>query len=418
MDNAAQLALLLDRVIDGAGRTSGCRDERGHTRRGGALCRTPPAAARHSIRQSGMPTRSGRVKTADGHRAAWREFAEAGWLGLMAPEAAGGQALPFALGVAVQELFDAACPAFGMLVINARCATRLLERDSDARLRAAWLPKLASGEWGATICISEPQAGSMSAASARRHSRGRGTASGVSPARNAGFPTAITTSRNASVTSQLRGRKARRRERAGFPYISCRTPVRTARAMEFPRRGSKKLGLHGSPTCVMNFEDFEAIPIGPPGRGMPTLFAMIIAMRMSVAAQGAAVAQAASSIAETYARERGQGGRPDAPPTPIETHAEVRRLLLQMRTRAEAARLIALQTAAWIDQGDAGDAAAAARAAMMLPMAKTICAEAATANADAAIQVLGGAGYVKEWPVERMLRDARVFSIYEGTTAI
>ena len=146
---------------------------------------------------------------------------------------------------------------------------------------------------------------------------------------------------------------------------------------------------------------------------------MIIAMRMSVAAQGAAVAQAAPpSIAETYARDRGQGGRPDAPPTPIETHAKVRRLLLQMRTRAEAARLIALQTAAWIDQGDAGDAAAAARAAMMLPMAKTICAEAATANADAAIQVLGGAGYVKEWPVERMLRDARVFSIYEGTTAI
>jgi len=183
-------------------------------------------------------------------------------------------------------------------------------------------------------------------------------------------------------------------------------------------RLEKKLGLHGSPTCVMNFEDSEAIPIGCPGRGLPTLFAMIIAMRMSVAAQGAAVAQAASSIAKTYARERGQGGRPDAPPTPIETHAEVRRLLLQMRTRAEAARLIALQTAAWIDQGDAGEEAAAARAAMMLPMAKTICAEAATANADAAIQVLGGAGYVKEWPVERMLRDARVFSIYEGTTAI
>jgi hypothetical protein len=89
-----------------------------------------------------------------------------------------------------------------------------------------------------------------------------------------------------------------------------------------------------------------------------------------------------------------------------------------MRARAEAARLIALQAAAWVDAGDAGDGAAAARAAMLLPVAKTFGAEAAFANADAAIQVLGGAGYVRDWPAERMLRDARVFSIYEGTTAI
>ena len=102
----------------------------------------------------------------------------------------------------------------------------------------------------------------------------------------------------------------------------------------------------------------------------------------------------------------------------IEAHADVRRLLLAMRARAEAARLITLQTAAWVDAGDMGDAAAAARAGMMLPVAKTFGAEAAFANADSAIQVLGGAGYVNDWPVERMLRDCRVFSIYEGTTAI
>jgi alkylation response protein AidB-like acyl-CoA dehydrogenase len=90
-------------------------------------------------------------------------------------------------------------------------------------------------------------------------------------------------------------------------------------------------------------------------------------------------------------------GPPDAPPSPINKHAEIRRLLLHVRARAEAARLIALQTAAWVDQGDAGDTGASARAEMMLPVAKTYCAEAAVANADAAIQVLGGAGYVKEW---------------------
>ena len=121
---------------------------------------------------------------------------------------------------------------------------------------------------------------------------------------------------------------------------------------------------------------------------------MIVSMRLGVASQGAAVAQAAAAVAERYAAERGQGGDPAAPPVPITAHAEVRRLLLAMRARAEAARLIALQAAAWVDAGDAGDAAAAARAAMLLPVAKSFGAEAAFANADAAIQVLGGAGYV------------------------
>ncbi|UPG74825.1 hypothetical protein MVG78_21250 (plasmid) [Roseomonas gilardii subsp. gilardii] len=141
-------------------------------------------------------------------------------------------------------------------------------------------------------------------------------------------------------------------------------------------------------------------------------------MRLGVAAQGAAVAQAAAALAETYARERFQGGDPALPPVPITRHAETRRLLLDMRVRAEGARLLALQAASWLDAGDAGDAEAAARAAMLLPLAKSLGAEAGFANADAAIQVLGGAGYVREWPAERLLRDSRVFSIYEGTTAI
>jgi Acyl-CoA dehydrogenase, N-terminal domain len=231
MNNAAQLALLLDRVIDGAegrpdaGTSAAILDEAARFAERHLL---PLATVSDN---QGCRLVSGRVKTADGHRAAWREFAEAGWLGLMAPEAAGDQALPFALGVAVQELFDAAWPAFGMLVINARCATRLLERDSDARLRARlrrfylgsgsgsrriYGPTAPRGflNWAQRSASPSRRRDLMSAASARRHARGRGTASGVSPARNAGFPTAITTSQNASVTSQLRGRKARRRERA------------------------------------------------------------------------------------------------------------------------------------------------------------------------------------------------------------
>jgi len=418
MDTAATLALLLGRVIDGADR----RPDQETT--AAILGEAARFAERHLaplgavMDNQGCRLISGRVKTAKGHRDAWREFADAGWLGLTASEEAGGQGLPFALGVAAQELFDAACPAFGMLVINARCATRLLERNGDAALRAAWLPKLASGAWGATICISEPQAGSdvgRIRTRAVQDSDGTWRISGEKCWISYGDHDLAERIGHFAIA---RPQGAPAGTRGLSLYLVPDTREDGSRNGVSAARLEEKMGLHGSPTCVMNFEDAGGVPIGPPGRGLPTLFAMIVAMRLSVSAQGAAVAQAAAEIAERYARERGQGGSPDAPPTPIDTHAEVRRLLLQMRTRAEAARLIALQTAAWVDAGDAGDAAASARAVMMLPMAKTFCAEAAVANADAAIQVLGGAGYVKEWPVERMLRDARVFSIYEGTTAI
>ena len=183
-------------------------------------------------------------------------------------------------------------------------------------------------------------------------------------------------------------------------------------------RIEEKLGLHASPTCSLSFEDAIGFPIGPEGRGLPTLFAMIVSMRLGVAMQGAAVAQASAAVAEEYARDRRQGGNPAEPPVPITEHAEVQRMLLSMRTRAEAARLLALETAAAVDLSDAGDDEARERAGILLPLAKSFGAKAAFANADAAIQVLGGAGYVDEWPVERMLRDCRIFSIYEGTTAI
>jgi alkylation response protein AidB-like acyl-CoA dehydrogenase len=375
MDTAATLALFLDRVID---RADGRPD---HETTSATLDEAARFAERHLAPLAavsdtqGCRMVAGRVKTADGPREAWRAFAEAGWLGLTAPEEADGQGLPFALGVAVQEMFDAAYPAFGMLPIDARCATRLLERNGDAGIRGAWRPNLASGAWGAAICISEPQAGSD-----------------VGPIRTHAVEDGDGTWRITGEKCWISSGDHDLAERIGHFAI--------ARPQGAPA-GTRGLSFYVVPDTRDDGSRNGAA-----------------AMRLSVAAQGAAVAQAAAGIAERYARQRGQGGSSDAPPTPIDAHAEVRRLRLQMRVRAEAARLIALQTAAWVDAGDAGDASASARAEMMLPMAKTFCAEVAVANADAAIQVLGGAGYVNEWPVERMLRDARVFTIYEGATAI
>ena len=417
-DAAATLALLLERVIDGAAArpdaetTAAILEEA----RRFAEARLAPLAG--VADREGCRLEAGRVRTAPGHAAAWAEFAGAGWAGLTAAEEAGGQGLPLALATAVQEVFDAANPGFGMLALNARCAIRLLERHGEPGMRENWVPALASGRWGATICISEPQAGSdvgRIRTRAVEQDDGSWRLSGEKCWISYGDHD-LAERIGHFVLARIPGAPAGTRGLSLF-LVPDRLEGGGRNGVEVLRI-EEKLGLHGSPTCSLSFEGARAWSIGPAGRGLPTLFAMIQAMRLGVSAQGAAVAQAAATLAEAYARERFQGGDPALPPVPITRHAELRRLLLEMRVRAEGTRLLALQAAAWLDAGDAGDAAAAARAAMLLPLATSLGAEAGFANAEAAIQVLGGAGYVREWPAERLLRDSRVFSIYEGTTAI
>ena len=418
MDTAGQLALLLDSVITPR------PNELDHETTVAILDEAQKFSSRFLRDQAAIRDREGchlvdgRVLTPTGHREAWQAYGEAGWAGLTAPEAAGGQALSMTLASAVQELLDAEDPAFGMLAINARCATRLLQSYGGEQLGETWLPQLASGNWAATICISEPQAGS---------DVGRIRTRAVE---------------NADGTWRLTGEKCwisygdhDLAERIGhFILARPRDAAEGTRGLSLflvpdtlhdgvrngvgTTRIEEKLGLHASPTCSLSFDDAVGYPVGPEGRGLPTLFAMIVSMRLGVAVQGAAVAQAAATVAEEYANERRQGGQPAQPATPIKEHAEVQRMLLSSRVRAESARLLALETAAAVDLADAGNEEARERAGLLLPLAKSFGAKAAFANADAAIQVLGGAGYVDEWPVERMLRDCRVFSIYEGTTAI
>ena len=417
-DAASTLALLLARVIDGAEARPGAEETDAILSAAARFARDRLAPLAAISDREGCTLAGGRVRTAPGHGEAWRAFSDEGWTGLTAPPGAGGSGLPLALAAAVQEVTDAADPAFGMLAINARCATRLLERHGPAPVRAAWLPRLADGSWAATICISEPQAGSdVGRIRARAEQGPDGTWRITGEKCWISFGDHDLAARIGHfVLARPRGAPAGTRGLSLFlvPDTSdsgARNGVETLRLEE-------KLGLHGSPTCTLAFEEAEATPIGEAGRGLPTLFAMITAMRLGVAVQGAAVAQASAALAEGYARDRLQGGDPGAPPVPITAHAEVRRLLLTARSRAEAVRLVALQAAAWVDAGDAGDTAAAARAALLLPVAKALGAEAGFDNAHLAIQVLGGAGYVREWPAGRMLRDARVFSLYEGTTAM
>jgi hypothetical protein len=182
------------------------------------------------------------------------------------------------------------------------------------------------------------------------------------------------------------------------------------------------MGLHGSPTCAMGFEGARGRLVGVQGKGLSQLFAMITVMRLSVGVQGVGLASGAAETALAYARERRQGGPPTATVT-IDHHADIQRQLMRSLSRVEVLRGLVYAASVQADLAALEtDPEAAERAAgligWLLPIIKTCGGEAGFDTASEAIQVLGGAGYVRDWPVEQALRDARVFTIYEGATGM
>lgn len=360
----------------------------------------------------------GRVKLPTGQKTSWTALLEGGWTSLADPEEFGGQDLPLPLAVGAQMLFDAEDVALGMLALNQRCAVRLLRKAASAEMQETWIPRLISGEWAATICISEPDAGSdvgrirsMALEGEDGIWRISGQKCWISYGDHDLAPHILHL-----VLARTPGQPPGTKGLSLFllPDVKAdgsRNGIETLRIEE-------KMGLHASPTCVLALDGAEALPISAEGQGLKAMFGMITGMRLGVGGQCSALAARACEIAWAYAAERLQGGSADAPPVPIYRHAEVRRLLLDAKLSATGAMLLTLQAAAWMQAGDEGDEQAAARVAVLLPVVKTLSAEAAFEAASNAMQVLGGAGYTREWPVERILRDSRVASIFEGTSAI
>jgi alkylation response protein AidB-like acyl-CoA dehydrogenase len=376
-----------------------------------------PELDRHGCQLEG-----GRVRTAPGHAEAWRAYLEAGWLGVDQPADVGGQDLPLLVLAAVQEVFDRNSVAFGMLPTAVRGAARVIAAHADEIIKAEWLPRLVSGQWAATICISEPEAGSDA---------GR--------IRTLAEPAQDGTWRVTGEKIWISYGEHDLAERIGHCLLA-RTPgaplggsglslflvpdeIGGARNGIVVRRLEEKLGLHGSPTCALGFEGARAWMIGQPGRGLAHLFTMIAVMRLMVSVQGLAIASAATDVAFAYAEERRQGGRPDAPATPIIEHADVRRMLVGMESRVQVLRGLIFAAAVQADLASAEPEPAAreeaqALAQWLLPIIKTFGAETGFETAHEAIQVLGGAGYVRDWPVEQLLRDSRVLSVFEGTSGM
>jgi alkylation response protein AidB-like acyl-CoA dehydrogenase len=356
------------------------------------------------------------VKTAPAHADTWAAFVEDQWPSLDHSIEHGGQQLPLSLTLAAQELFDRSCPAFGMMITPQRSAARLIEAFGDEAQRQAWLPGLAAGRIGATICISESGAGSDLA-----QMRTRAFQDPQHQWRITGEKCWISFGHH-DLTERILHCVLARSDPAQSPSPEISLFLVEAGPDVSVRRIEEKLGLHGSPTCALGFENAAATLLGTRGRGLQQMFVMISQMRLSVGIMGLGIASGCLDTALKYAEERRQGGKPGAP-VPIVQHLDVQRQLFEMVARVEVLRGLVLSTAnladiARYETDPSLRQSTVALVQWLLPVVKTFGAEAAFDTASEAIQVLGGAGYTRDWPIEQALRDARVLAVFEGTSGI
>ena len=368
---------------------------------------------------------NGQVALPPGSREIYKQWCELGFPALGLPVAIEGLGLPRTVQSAVQELCDGANLALGMLCINLRCAALALLKSATAEQQARWVPGLVSGQLASTIVISEPQAGSdvgrittMAHPAADGHYALTGSKIWISYGDHDATDNILHL-----VLARLPGSETGSR---GLSLFAVPKLLDGKNNRVHVLRLEHKMGLHASPTCVLEFQQASGELIGEAGRGLQALFVMMNNMRLAVAVQGAAVANAAMLQAWNYASERPQGGHALAPPVNIIQHADVQRMLLEMTADSELMRALALRTASMLDTAEAlatiGKDEAAKHlqtlAELILPVAKTINAETAFTVSSQAIQVMGGYGYTNDYPIERMARDIRVAAIYEGTSGI
>jgi alkylation response protein AidB-like acyl-CoA dehydrogenase len=366
----------------------------------------------------------GKVITPEGFKEAYNKFKEAGWSGLDMPEEYGGQDLPISVQVAFAEMINGACISFGMLPIMQRAAATLLLEHGDAEIVGRVVSKLVSGDWGATICITEAQAGSdvgriKTTASLQEDGSYRLSGSKIFISYGDQDLTAQITH---LVLARMPDAPAGTRGISLFlvPKINFDSDSHNNVSVS---RLEKKMGLKASPTCVLDLDDAVGYRIGEENRGLHCMFTMVNLMRLEVSIQGPAIAAAACNKAIAYANERLQGGAADKKAIAIIEHADVRRMLFIMRARTEAMRALVFEAAFNLDIAKASPdkkQADSARklAEFLLPVCKAAGSQTGFEVANLAIQVLGGHGYISDYGVEQYARDVRVSMIYEGSNGI
>ncbi|MDF2115848.1 acyl-CoA dehydrogenase [Roseiarcaceae bacterium H3SJ34-1] len=383
---------------------------------------------------SGSRLENGGVVTAPGWREAYAKWIEGGWAGLTAPQEAGGMALPHLLDAACLEMWTSANMAFMLCPLLSSGAILALDRHGSDDLKRIYLPKIVSGEWSATMNLTEPQAGSdLSALRTRAERQSDGSyrlfgqkifitygdhdmAENIVHLVLARLPDAPPGTRGISLFLAPK-----------FLLDDNGTPGKAndvrCHSLEH------KLGIHGSPTCTMIYGDKDgavAYLVGEENRGLACMFTMMNNARLSVGLQGVALAEMATQKAIEYANERRQGrasGFSGQGMSPIAQHPDVRRMLMTMKASTMAARTICYMTAEAIDRSHRAEdetarRQAGERASLLTPVAKAFSTDIGNEVTSLGVQVHGGMGFIEETGAAQFMRDARIATIYEGTNGI
>ncbi len=390
--------------------------------------------------REGCRVEEGRVKTPTGFKAAWESLYQAGWKALAAPPEYDGQNAPYSLTCAVEEFMCGANSAFNMYPGLAHGASEVIAHFGTQKQKDLFVRRMLHGTWGGTMCLTEPHAGSdvgSARTSAKRLGDGKYAISGTKIYISGGDQD-FTENVVHLVLARVEGAPPGTKGLSLFivPRVRVNDDGTLGESNDVTVASIEhKMGINGNATCVLNYGD-EGKCIGElvgeaENVGIQQMFMMMNTARIGVGLQGVAVAGAAYLSALEYAKDRKQGASmtnwkdATAPRVPIIEHADVRRMLMEMKARSEGPRALVVKLAYHSDHARVlkgkDDAAAAyhqGQVDLLVPLVKAYSTDQAFKVCELAIQTYGGAGFIKDYPVEQYCRDSKIFSIYEGTNHI
>lgn len=398
------------------------------------FCENELQPLNHEGDEEGCHYDKGTVTTPKGFKEAYAKFIEGGWTGLPCDPAYGGQGLPKLVNFAVEEMICSANLSFGMYPGLSNGNYNAIHAHGSEEQKALYLPKLVDGTWTGTMCLTEPHCGTdlgLCKTRAEANADGSYKLYGTKIFISAGEHDLaeniihLVLARLPDAPAGIRGISLFvcpkfLPDKDGKP--GARNPV-VCGSIE------KKMGIKASSTCVMNFDGAQAWLVGKPHKGMSAMFTMMNTARLAVGMQGLGIAEAAYQGAVTYARDRLQmraltGAKfPDKPADPIIVHPDVRRMLLTIRSLNEGCRALAYWVGRELDvslhhpdpekRQEADDLVA-----LLTPVVKAFLTDHGFNAANLGVQIYGGHGYIREWGMEQLVRDARITQIYEGTNGI
>jgi len=375
------------------------------------------------------------VVTPDGFRDAYQQFVAGGWPALACDPAYGGQGLPHTLNVILYEMLCSANQAWTMFPGLLQGAYECLHQHASQELKDRYLPRIVSGEWLATMCLTEAHAGSdLGLLRTRAVPQEDGS---VRITGNKIFISGGDSDLTENIVHLVLARLPDAPPGSKGISLFLVPKFLPEGSNELGKKNNvlcvgleHKMGIHGSPTCSMDFDEATGWLVGEPHKGLAAMFVMMNSARLHVGIQGLGIAEAAYQNALAYAQERLQmraavrpANRKNKPADPIIMHPPVQRLLMTQRAYVEGSRMMALYCGVLLDQAahhpdSARRTQAEERLALLTPVVKALMTDQGFEGASMALQVFGGHGYVRETGIEQYLRDSRIAMIYEGTNEI